>query len=288
MEETPNTHSDNVVQQLSKDSGLESQKETWSFDKAINEVFRLLPEEMCPKPSEDHTPSRPVSGIDQLMESHPTPLQVLPQSKLIENTTKYIQDKLNTEKLGQDWSCPQKLVKLLAPMRYYKSKSQYFPTENIPYLDTDASQLDMSSRGKYSSPIKAIEIWENRACNLVAINSHADLFSSAAYLCQQQVSMSVNALSRLLEAVAKSIKHATAMSTILAIELLQARHGTAIASSKLLLDHSSHKLRNSPINSQQLFDNKVKEVAKSNYEAQQHRFLASYARNPKLWPWRPS
>ena len=38
-------HSDNVVQQL-KDSGSESDLETWSFDRAINEVFRLLPQEM--------------------------------------------------------------------------------------------------------------------------------------------------------------------------------------------------------------------------------------------------
>ena len=36
-----------------------------------------------------------------------------------------------------------------------------------------------------------------RARKLVAINSHADLFSSAAYLCLQQQSMSVAALSRL-------------------------------------------------------------------------------------------
>ena len=113
----------------------------------------------------------------------------------------------------------------------------------------------------------------------MAINSRDDLFSLAAYLCQ---SVPVNALSRHLEAVAKSIKHATAMSTILAIELFQARHDTAIASSKLLLDNSSLELRNALINSQQLFDNKVKEVAKSSYEAQQHRFLASSTSNANI------
>ena len=116
----------------------------------------------------------------------------------------------------------------------------------------------------------------------MAINSHADLFSLAAFLCLQQESVSVSALSRLLEAVAKSIKHATALLNILAIELLQARRDAAIASSKLLLDHSSHALKNAPINSQQLFDNKVKEVAKSNYEAQHHRFLASSASNTNI------
>ena len=107
------------MHQLSKDSGSESKQETWSFDKAINEVFRLLlPEEMCLRPSEDHTPSRPLSRIEQLMESHSAPLQVLPQSKLVENTTEYIQNKLYVDKLGQGWTCSQHLVKLLAVMRY--------------------------------------------------------------------------------------------------------------------------------------------------------------------------
>ena len=52
-------------------------------------------------------------------------------------------------------------------------------------------------------------------------------FSSAAFLSLQQESMSVAALSRLLEAVAKSIKHATAMSTLLTTELFQARRPRA-------------------------------------------------------------
>ena len=51
------------------------------------------------------------------------------------------------------------------------------------------------------------------------------------------------------------MKHATAMSTVLAIELLQTQRDTAIAFSKILLDHSSHALNNDPINSQLLFDN---------------------------------
>ena len=156
-------------------------------------------------------------------------------------------------------------------MKYYRNKNQYFPTENIPQLESDTSQLDVSSKRKYSVPTRNLKIWEKRAHKLVAINSHADLFS-AAYLCLQQESMSVNALFRLLEAVAKSIKYATAMSTTLTIELFQPRRDTAIAISKLLLDNSSHELRNAPINSKQLFDNKIKEVANSNYEVQQQIF----------------
>ena len=149
------------------------------------------------------------------------------------------------------------------------------PTDNIPQLEADASLLDISNKGRASIPLKNLEAWERKARKLVAINSHADLFSSAAFLSLQQESMSIAALSRLLEAVAKSIKHATAMSTLLTTELFQARRDAALASSKLLLDNSTYELRNAPINSKSLFDGRIKEIAKSNFEAQQQRFLAS-------------
>ena len=109
---------------------------------------------------------------------------------------------------------------------------------------------------------KNLEVWE-KSLQISGVNSHADLFSSAAYLCLQQESISVTALSRLLEAVAKSIKHAMAMSTILATELFQARWDATLATSKLLLENSSYELRNAPINAKSLFDNKIKEVAKA-------------------------
>ena len=48
VEQTPIIHSKNVVQQSSRDTGSDSESETWSFDRAINEVFRLLPQELCP------------------------------------------------------------------------------------------------------------------------------------------------------------------------------------------------------------------------------------------------
>ena len=47
-----------------------------------------------------------------------------------------------------------------------------------------------------------------------------------------------------------------------------------IATSKVLLENSNHELRNAPINSKTVFGNKIQEVAKGNFEAQQQRFLA--------------
>ena len=87
--------------------------------------------------------------------------------------------------------------------------------------------------------------------------------------------MSMPALSRLLEAIAKSVKHATAISTMLATEIFQGRRDAVLATSKILLDNSNHELRKASINSKTLFGNKIKEVAKGNLQAQQQRFLAT-------------
>ena len=73
-----------ITQHSTKESGSDLEHEIWSFDRAINEVFRLLPQELCPRPTEEHTPSKPLSGIEHLMELHTTPLLVLPQSKLVD------------------------------------------------------------------------------------------------------------------------------------------------------------------------------------------------------------
>ena len=146
---------------------------------------------------QEQIPVKPLSGIEHLMESRFISLLVLPQSKLIENTAKFVQNRLDTEKCCRDWICPQNLVTSLAPTKFYKSQNSSFPADNVPPLEADASLLDLSNKGKASIPMKNLEAWEKKARKLIAINSHADLFSSAAYLCLQQESMSVAALSRL-------------------------------------------------------------------------------------------
>ena len=93
-----------TLQHSTKDSGLDSEIETLSFDRAINEVFRLLPPELCPRPTKEDPPAKPLSGIKHLMELRATPLLVLPQSKLVENTARF-QNKIVTGKCGRDWIC---------------------------------------------------------------------------------------------------------------------------------------------------------------------------------------
>ena len=99
-------------------------------------MFRLLPQE-CPKPTEENTPAKPLSGIEHLMKARASPLLVLPLSKLVDGTTKFIQRKIDSENCGKDWLYPQHLVSSLAWMKYYKYHNRYFPTENLPQLEAD-------------------------------------------------------------------------------------------------------------------------------------------------------
>ena len=145
----------------SKDSGSESEMETWSFDREINEVFRLLPPELCPRSTEEHTAAKPLSGIEHLM--HVTPLLILPQSKLVENTARFLQDKIDTEKCGRDWICSQSLLSSLTQTKFYRSQSQYFLTDSVPPLESEASVLHLSSKGKCSIPMKNLEIWGKKS-----------------------------------------------------------------------------------------------------------------------------
>ena len=107
-----------VIPRPSRDLGSDNKMQTWSFDREINEVFRLLPPELCPRQTEEHTPAKPLSGIEQLMESQSTPLMILPQSKLIGNTARFLQDQIDSEKRGKDWVCPQNVVSYLTQTKY--------------------------------------------------------------------------------------------------------------------------------------------------------------------------
>ena len=64
-------------------------------------------------------------------------------------------------------------------MVQFRYKRQRHPSPPVVAIRS----TEQPARIKYSIPIKNLEIWDKRAHNLVAINSHADLFSMAAYLC---------------------------------------------------------------------------------------------------------
>ena len=113
--------------QTNKESNSETETETWSFDRAINEVFRLLPAELCPKTQQDQAPSKPLSGIEHLMESRSSPLLVLPQSKWVANTTKYIQNRLDSINVFETGYACKSWFRLLLRLNFTRAKTNICP-----------------------------------------------------------------------------------------------------------------------------------------------------------------
>ena len=112
-----------------------------------------------PQVAEFPFPTQPLSGIEHLIESRSMQLLVL----AVENTTKYVQNRLDMEKCCRDWICPQNLVSALASTKFYKSQNQFLPIDNIPSLEADASLLDLSNKGRASVPLKNLEALEKKA-----------------------------------------------------------------------------------------------------------------------------
>lgn len=256
------------------DEDPEDLHETWSFDKAINEVIRLLPSDMCPRESEDNIPVKPLSGIERLSGVNKTSrLSMLPQSLAVKETLKMFQTEFEKKSNVAQWSAPTSFMTSIAPMKYYKSHSPDFPPTN-PKLDRDAGKLSLSSPINFSLNTTRLESWEKRCRELVSIASHADLFSSAAFQNLRQETLNPQALQRLLEAVGKTTRHSIALAMSLATEMLVSRRDAVLSTSPVLLDHSKTKLRAAPLNSTSLFGDRIVEVAQSDLTDQQHRLMA--------------
>ena len=82
----------------------------------------------------------------------------------MENTTNFLQNRLDSERCGKDWLCSQSLVTSLAPTKFYKSQRQYFQTENIPLLE--ATLLCWICPAKEDTPYQSEKVRENsRECH---------------------------------------------------------------------------------------------------------------------------
>ena len=185
MDQKPVIHSDNVVQQA-KDSGRIRKPGplTGLLMRCLDCFLRSYVLNRRGKYSYKAT-------IKSTMENRASPLMTLPQSKLVENTTKFIQSKIDSESLTKDWLCFS--IWSLAPTKLYKSQNQYFPTENLPLLEPDALLLDISTRGRCSVKVKQLEFLEKRACKLVGsictwiCSLQQPIYASSKSPCQSQL-----------------------------------------------------------------------------------------------------
>lgn len=144
-----------------------------------------------------------------------------------------------------------------------------------PQLDGDAARVQLKAPPSHSIPVKTLEKWESKARMLVAVASHADIFSASTDALLSEQSISPLVLRRLMEALAKTTRYSIALSLSLASELLRARRDSCLAANnRMLMPHSKGILRTAPLKSSSLFGGLIKDVAETDWIDQTHMALS--------------
>ena len=254
-------------------SSEEEPDEAWSFDRAINEVYKLLPESMCP--AQVHSERKKVlSSIEKLSTSdNRPPMKLLPHSSLVSDTLSVIEAETKKSRTVKGWSVPTSVIHPLAQQKYYKVHSPSFPIKP-PVVDADASKVGITAGSNVVVPVKVLEALEAKMRSLVTMASHADLFSAASFQLLSEPELSPLALQRLLQAVSRTSRHSLALLLASASDICQLRRDAALDTTTILLEHSKAKLRAAPLNSAELFGGLIGEVATQDLTDHQIRALS--------------
>ena len=261
--------------------GEEETAHYFTFAKAVNEVFRFLPEEVCPRiPS---TSSKKFEGfLDAAagLETH-APMH-LPMPPLVDSLVSSIEES-GSRAEASAWSVPRSVLSsnLRFNWKAYQFSRESFPL-TVPPLDEDASRLGLKAPSSLKVPSKSMTKWETRARQLLGICSYNNAFVGALHQALKEDQAPVVSIQMLLEALNQSSRHASAVSLSLAAELLQARREDTLASCSSISDNGKRKLRSAPLASKTLFGGLVSEVAEAEHNDSLRQAAASSYKRPNL------
>ena len=253
-----------VVQRGSaSDSEYEVEEEecipSFSFERAVNEAFRYLPEQVCPR---IETPLK--SKFEGFIDATADPSDrsdthfLLPMAPAVSQLVKA----LESAHPGQsDSSVLSKGLDF--KWGSYKFSEESFPLKNPP-LDDDSSRLGIKSPSSSQVSSKTVERWEQRARQLVGIASHNNAFVGALFHALKTPTPPSDAsIQLLLEALNRTSRHAIGMSLSLATEILKQRREDTLAGTSSLSENSRRRLASAPISSPSLFGGLIGEISES-------------------------
>ena len=249
----------------------------WSMEKAVNEVFRVLPATLCPRvPTMPKHKNR--SGLEELNnEEVPIP-ESLPQANLVRSMLVQLQSSRSEEACSNGWIVPPSMHReAIASRMYvrYASSLEHFPVRT-PAIDSDASSIGLNNPTSVSVPTKLLEKWETRARMGVNVASHSDHFTVTLSQLLKDENVSCLAIDRIMAALDKSKTTLLALNLQNATEMLSLRRDATLdCRSTSLLPGSKDMLRAAPLSAKTLFDGKVKAVATADL-AEQTRLCSAH------------
>ena len=252
-------HSDNESQ------SSEVVPDTWSMEKAINEVFRVLPEKLCPRfPSVPKHVNR--SGLEELNKEETLEVNLLPQANIVQTMMAQLQESRSLEACTSSWTVPSNINREHMSFRMYNSYA--VSQENLPVkpppLDPEALAIGMNIPSQILVPTKTLERWEARSRMATNIASHSDHFIATLDRLLKDEKVSSVAVNRIMSALDKSKTKILGLSLHNATEMLTTRRDATLDyKSTSLLKGSKDVLRATPLSSKTLFNGKVKDVTAS-------------------------
>ena len=254
---------------------------SFSFSKAINEVFRYLPEDRCPRTPTPKS-NRFMGFADPEESDSQEEVFHLPMASSIKELATFLDEDLKKRVDSLPWVPPSSV--LTKGFKYHPAKylfsSQPFPT-SVPQLDEDASRLNIKPCTNLSIPTKQIDRWEGRVRQLLGVSSHSNAFAAALQMAlKSSEELDPASISLLIEALLRTTNHMMGISLSVAAEMFKARREGHIPTGNQISENSKRTLRSAPISADTLFGGKIAKVA----EAEQNdrlRDAAVSVRAPK-------
>ncbi len=265
-----------------EEGGLGTDDESVTFQKAVNEVYRLLPRDICPQGNLP-TPRLPkrTGSMDVLEESVPVHgLEVLPHSVCVGDTVDFLQRDTSEQRAVTGFQTAAIDVKRLTRSASYRVHTPSF-TSSAPPMEADASNCDLKEGSSVSISVETLKKWETRVRALADAASYLELFNAASYNLQLSAGTEKSfSNTNLLKAKGSAARHSIAGAVSLAADIMQLRRDAALATSKQLSVASKGILRSSPLGTDKLFAGIIPQVLELN-KAEQERTALHRAMAPR-------
>ena len=284
------SHDQTDYQSDNESQSSEIVPDTWSMEKATNEVFRILPEKLCPRlPSVPKHVNR--SGLEELNNEETLEVNLLPQANIVQTMMAQLQQSRSLEACSSNWTVPSNINREYMASRVYNSyavSQEHLPVKP-PTLDPEAQAIGMTIPNQVIVPTKTLERWEARSRMATNIASHSDHFIATLDRLLKDEKVSSVAVNRIMSALDKSKTKILGLSLHNATEMLTTRRDATLDfKSTSLLKGSKDVLRATPLSSKTLFNGKVKDVTASDLAEQTRLCSAQLMRGGTKRPAPPS
>jgi len=255
--------------------GDSAEQDAWSYHELIDMVYELLPRKHCPPQPPPEMKVRSV--MEDIVGETVHQIPCLPHSSTVQATASLLSETENFVSGKKGFTVPAAAMRKLSVPGAYNVHSAKWPVKP-PALDADASKVGIRSTPNVNASWQFVESVESKLRTSVSTLSHADLFCAAAHLALVQ-GKEQDCVSSLIQAAAKSARHAMGSTMAMSTELLMLRRDAAIAASNILPGENRERLRAAPLTADKLFGGLCASVATDDAAQRQRNQLVRPSTN---------